>query len=112
MSKLNIFRKIIQGTIPCQKIWEDRHNLCFKDINPKAPIHVLLIPKGTYQDAVDFYKNASVEEILSFQKGIVAVVTLLGLEKGGFRAITNQGHYGKQEVFHFHLHILGDKERE
>ncbi|PPE03624.1 HIT domain-containing protein [Holospora curviuscula] len=109
MYESNIFRKIIQGIIPCQKIWEDTHTLCFKDITPKAPIHVLLIPKGDYQDALRFYKNASVEEILSFQKGMVAVVELLGLGKHGFRAIMNQGDYGKQEVLHFHVHILGEK---
>ncbi|ETZ05278.1 MULTISPECIES: HIT domain-containing protein [Holospora] len=109
MSELNVFLKIVQGIIPCQKVWEDSYTLCFKDVSPKAPVHVLLIPKGEYLNALEFYKNASTEEILSFQKGIVEVVELLGLEKNGFRAITNQGNYGHQEVPHFHLHILGAK---
>lgn len=103
----HIFHHILQGTVPCQRVWEDEHTLCFRDIHPKAPIHALLIPKKDYQDALDFYAHASPEEVLAFQNAFVQTIKTLKLDTQGFRAITNQGHHGGQEVPHFHLHILG-----
>lgn len=107
MLELNIFQKIIQGLVPCERIWENAHALCFKDIEPKAPVHALLVPKKHYLHALDFYANASDLEILSLQKGIANVIHILNLQKNGCRIITNQGLHGRQEVHHFHLHILG-----
>ena len=107
MESLNVFQKIIQGIIPCARVLENEHSLCFRDVAPKAPIHVLLIPKKDYRDAYEFYTQASCEELLSFHKALTQVIALLGLHETGFRIISNQGHDGGQEVPHFHMHILG-----
>ena len=63
----NIFARILRGEIPCKKIDETDHTLSFSDINPQAPVHVLVIPKGRYIDWSDFISKASNEEILAFQ---------------------------------------------
>ena len=61
--KNNIFAKILRGEIPCDKIYEDKFALAFKDINPQAKIHVLVIPKGAYVDMNDFAANAKVMKL-------------------------------------------------
>jgi len=105
----NIFAKILQGTIPCQKIYENDHTLAFNDISPKAPIHVLVIPKGPYIDSQDFYTHATSEEIISYTQGIAEIVEQLNIKNQGLRQISNLGTYGGQEVPHFHTHILAGK---
>ena len=64
----NIFAKILRSEIPCEKIYEDKYVLSFKDVNPQAPSHILIIPKGAYKDINDFSENASNEEIIAFNK--------------------------------------------
>lgn len=103
----NIFAKIIRGEIPCDKVFENDHVLAFRDINPLAPVHVLVIPKGAYTDLYDFSATASAEEIHEFHKAIKQIADELGLVEKGFRAIANTGEHGGQEVPHYHLHILG-----
>jgi histidine triad (HIT) family protein len=105
----NIFAKVLKGTIDCQKVFEDEHVLAFKDIFPKAPVHVLVIPKGAYKDAGDFSTHASAEEIVAFTRAIGTIVGGLQLTKTGYRLIANAGVDGGQEVPHFHVHILGGK---
>lgn len=104
----NIFAKILRNDIPCQIIYEDVYCLSFRDIFPQAPIHVLVIPKGPYQDFEDFHLNASDSEILGFYKGVQYVIGLLDLEKG-YRLITNKGELGWQTVPHYHVHILSGR---
>ena len=103
----NIFAKILSGEIPNKTVYEDEHVLAFEDINPQAPVHVLIIPKGHYKDMADFAKRASDEEQIFFSRSIGEIVKILELEKTGFRAIANTGLNGLQEVPHYHLHILG-----
>lgn len=103
----NIFAKILRAEIPCKKAYEDDFVLAFHDINPKAPIHVLVIPKGEYTNFNDFCKNASPERVDYFFKTAVKISQDLGLEEGGFRLISNCGLNGGQEVPHFHLHLCG-----
>ncbi len=103
----NIFAKILRGDIACQKIAEDKHFLSFHDVHPKAPTHALVIPKGSYENAHDFTTHASEEEIVGFWKGVNTTVTTLNLTQDGYRLIANTGPHSRQEVPHFHVHILG-----
>ena len=103
----NIFAKILSGKIPKKTVYEDEHVLAFEDINPQAPVHVLIVPKGHYKDMADFAKRASDEEQIFFSRSVGEIVKILELEKTGFRAIANTGLNGLQEVPHYHLHILG-----
>lgn len=108
----NIFAKILRGEIPNNTVAENDHALAFRDISPKAPMHVLVIPKGAYVSFDDFAANASDAEITGFMRLCAQVVASegVGLEDGkGFRAITNSGEHGVQEVPHFHLHIMGGR---
>ena len=108
----NIFAKILRGEIPCNKIYEDDFVLSFHDINPQKKIHALVIPKGKYVDLDDFSLNASPEEMIGLIKGINLVAKRLGIstEIGkGYRALTNVGDDGGQEVPHLHFHLFGDE---
>ena len=107
----NIFARILRGEIPNDTVAENDHALAFRDIRPQAPVHILVIPKGRYVSYDDFAANASDAEILGFNRLVAEVVRAegIGLAEGGagFRAITNAGAHGVQEVPHFHLHLLG-----
>lgn len=103
----NIFARILRGDIPCDKVFEDDHVLAFRDLHPKAPVHILVIPKGAYVDQADFGANATTAEITAFTRAVAAIVQAQGLADTGFRAIANAGIDGGQEVPHFHLHLLG-----
>lgn len=103
----NVFAKILRGEIPCKKLDECPYTLTFYDINPQAPIHVLVIPKGLYIDMNDFSNSASVEEQAAFVSAIGRAAKLTGAFKKGYRIISNVGTFGHQEVPHLHVHILG-----
>ncbi len=103
----NIFAKILRGEIPCDKVYEDDYVLAFNDIAPKAPVHVLLIPKGSYISIDDFGANGSAEEIKGFYAALAKIAREKGIAETGFRSIANTGVHGGQEVAHFHVHILG-----
>jgi histidine triad (HIT) family protein len=108
--KNNIFAKILRGEIPCKKVYENEFVLAFHDINPQKKIHVLVIPKGSYIDLDDFNNNASDKEIVELNKSISYISNLLGVSKKGYRALTNIGFDGGQEVPHLHFHIFaGEK---
>ncbi len=106
----NIFAKILRGEIPNQTVAENDFALAFSDINPAKKIHILVIPKGEYVNYDDFLRNASAEEKAGFDALVLDVIDAEGLssEDGekGYRAITNAGAWGHQEVPHYHLHIL------
>ena len=106
----NIFAKILRGEIPCKKIYEDEYVLSFYDINPQKKIHALVIPKGKYIDLDDFCKSASSNEMVGVFKGIETVAKKLSISKDkgkGYRALTNIGSDGGQEVPHLHFHLFG-----
>lgn len=103
----NVFAKMLRGEIPCDVVAENAHALAFHDIHPKAPIHILVIPKGHYTHLTDFLNNASGDEILGLNRAIATVIdTVDGLEDG-YRMITNCQEIGGQEVPHLHFHLLG-----
>ena len=106
----NIFAKILRGEIPCKKIYENDFVLSFYDINPQKKIHALVIPKGKYKNLDDFCENASTTEIVGFFKGIEIVAKKVGISihnGEGYRALTNIGNNGGQEVPHLHFHLFG-----
>ena len=105
----NIFAKILRGEIPCTKVYEDDHVLAFNDINPQAPVHILVIPKGAYMAIDDFGANAPAEEIKAFFAAVEKIAAANDLKDSGFRCIANTGLNGGQEVPHFHIHILGGR---
>ncbi len=105
----NIFAKILRGEIPNDTVIESAHTLAFKDINPQAPVHVLVIPKGAYATYADFAREASEEEIVDFHRTLAQVCETTEVEAGGFRMITNAGAHGVQEVPHMHVHVLGGR---
>ena len=105
----NIFAKILRGEIPCRKVFEDEWALAFDDINPQAPIHVLVIPKGAYVSWDDFSSKASDSEISGFVRAVGHVARELGLIDPGYRLLANIGMDAHQEVPHLHIHIFGGK---
>ncbi len=107
--KENVFAKIIAGDIPCDKVYEDEHVLAFRDIVPRAPVHVLVIPKGEYVSFDDFSEKASDAEITAYMRAIGRIARELGVHESGYRLLSNHGHDGHQEVPHLHVHILGGK---
>ena len=105
----NIFARILRGEIPCRKLYEDDHVLAFHDINPQAPVHVLVIPKGAYVSLADFSAKATPAELAGFFRAVGAVARQLGLEEPGYRILANHGPHSHQEVPHFHVHIFGGR---
>ncbi len=103
----NIFAKILRGEIPCDKVYESEHSLAFRDINPQAQTHVLVIPKGAYVSADDFSAQASAAEIVDFTRALGTVARQLGLVADGYRLLANHGAHAGQEVPHFHMHVFG-----
>ncbi|MBK5945347.1 histidine triad nucleotide-binding protein [Rhodobacter veldkampii DSM 11550] len=110
----NIFARILRGEIPNQTVLETVHTLAFRDIRPQAPHHVLVIPKGPYVTLDHFAEAATEAEIVDFTRAVAKVCQMLGVQPGnggnGFRAITNAGDDGVQEVPHYHLHILAGRD--
>jgi len=105
----NIFAKILRGEIPCNKVYEDEFSLAFHDINPQAPVHVLVIPKGDYVSMADFTAQAPAELVTGFIRAVGKVADELGLEEEGYRTLANAGANAHQEVPHLHIHIFGGK---
>ena len=108
----NIFAKILRGEIPNKTHTETTHTLAFHDIQPQAPHHVLVIPKGAYVTADHFAAEGSEEEIVDFWRTFAAICRELGVAPdtgAGYRMISNAGHDGVQEVPHFHLHVIGGR---
>ncbi len=105
--KTNIFARILRGEIPANKVYEDEHALAFHDINPQAPVHILVIPKGAYVSWDDFSERGSAEEIAGFVKAVGHVARSQGMVTRGYRLLANVGRNGGQEVPHLHVHIFG-----
>ncbi len=105
----NIFAKILRKEIPCKTVHEDEHTLAFHDINPQAPVHVLVIPKGAYVSMDDFSARATDAEIAALFRTVGAVARDLGLPDSGYRILANTGLNGGQEVPHLHIHLFGGK---
>lgn len=105
----NIFAKILRGEIPCRKVHEDEWSLAFHDINPQAPLHILVVPKGAYVSWDDFSARASEAEIAGFVRAIGTVARDNGLVVPGYRLLANVGPDSGQEVPHLHVHLFGGR---
>lgn len=109
----NVFAKILRGEIPARKVLETPHSLAFHDIAPKAPHHVLVIPKGAYVCYDHFALDATDAEIVDYTRTIGRICADLGVTPGnggaGYRLIANSGNDGVQEVPHLHVHILAGR---
>ena len=103
-----LFCKIVKGEIPSEKIFENEDVLCFKDINPVAPIHILVIPKKHIASLLEVDKEDS-RLIAKIYETINKIARDLEFEKDGFRVITNCGKDAGQEVMHLHFHVLAGK---
>jgi diadenosine tetraphosphate (Ap4A) HIT family hydrolase len=105
----NIFAKILRGEIPNRTAYEDEWALAFHDINPQAPTHILVIPKGAYVSWDDFSDRASEPEIAGFIRAVGHVARENGLVQPGYRLLANAGLDAHQEVPHLHVHIFGGR---
>lgn len=104
-----IFDKILAGEIPSQKVFENEHVYAFRDINPAAPTHVLVIPKWKVARFAEL-KDQQVENIGEFFKHVSMIASQLGLESDGYRIVINNGEFGCQTVEYLHAHIIGGRQ--
>ena len=105
----NVFARILRGEIPARKVYEDDWALAFHDINPQAPTHILVIPKGAYVSWDDFSAHASEAEIAGFVRAVGKVARDLGLVAPGYRLLANTGTDSHQEVPHLHVHLFAGR---
>ncbi|HST37069.1 MAG TPA: histidine triad nucleotide-binding protein [Allosphingosinicella sp.] len=105
----NIFARILRGEIPNRTVYEDEHALAFHDINPLAPTHILVIPKGAYVSWDDFSERASDAEIAGFVRAVGKVARDQGLAAPGYRLLANVGLDSGQEVPHLHVHLFAGR---
>lgn len=105
----NVFARILRGEIPSRKVYEDEWALAFHDINPQAPLHVLVIPKGRYVSWDDFSAKATQDEIAGFVRAVGHVARSHDLVAPGYRLLANVGGHGGQEVPHLHVHLFGGR---
>ena len=104
-----LFCKIVKGEIPSEKVYEDEEVLAFKDINPAAPIHILVIPKKHITSLAHMEKE---DEALigKIYTTINKIAEDNGFKENGYRVIVNCGKDGGQEVMHLHFHVLAGKQ--
>lgn len=105
----NIFAKILRGEIPNDTVLETQHSLAFNDIQPQAPIHVLVIPKGPFVTFDHFVADATEDEIVDFNRAVGQVCHQTEATSGGYRLISNAFENAIQEVPHMHVHVLGGR---
>lgn len=98
-----IFCKIIAGEIPCSKVYEDEHVFAMRDINPQAPVHVLILPKKHMRNVLE----CDAQTAAAVVKAVAEVARAEGVSVSGFRVVTNCGRDGAQSVEHLHFHLLG-----
>ena len=101
----NIFAKILRGEIPCDKVYEDEEILAFKDIQPAAPVHILIIPKQEVATVNDL-TIADAERLGRMVLTAQRIAREHGVAENGYRLVLNCNRDGGQEVFHLHLHLL------
>ncbi len=105
----NIFARILRDEIPSTRVYEDEQVFAFNDINPLAPTHILVIPKGPYVSWDDFSDKASDSEIAGLVRAVGRIAREAGLVEPGYRILANVGVNSGQEVPHLHLHIFGGR---
>jgi histidine triad (HIT) family protein len=102
----NIFARILRKEIPCNIVYDDAVALAFHDVDPKAPVHVLIISKYPAISFDGFVADAPAPEVTAFFAAVGAVAKQLGVQNSGYRLITNHGADAAQTVPHFHVHLL------
>lgn len=108
MTQLTIFERILEGSIPARKVYEDAHTLAFHDISPQAPVHLLVIPKTKITNVA----TASEEHAITLGRVLLAAqkaAALLGIAESGYRLVFNNGPDGGQSVDYLHCHVLGGR---
>ena len=105
-----LFCKILAGTAAADVIYQDNRCVVIRDINPQAPTHVVVIPKGEYVSVDDFSQNASAAELAAFIRAIGRIAREEGVAETGYRILANHGAAAHQDVPHFHLHLFGGRD--
>ena len=100
-----LFCRIIKGEIPAQLIYEDAHAVAFRDINPQAPVHVLVIPRQHIPSIAHLEGDVCAQQMEAIRR----VAEQEGIAESGFRVVTNHGPDAQQSVFHLHWHVLGGR---
>ena len=103
-----IFCRIIEGKVPSNKVFEDEHTLAFNDINPQAPVHILVIPREHYAGVHEIPEDR-LDIITQLFSTVTNVVVQEGLLEAGYRLVINFGKSSGQEVPHIHIHILAGR---
>lgn len=103
-----LFCKIVAGEIPSEKVFEDEAVLAFRDINPQAPTHILVIPKDHVASAAEL-EDRHAGDLVSIFKAAAAIAASEGIAETGYRLITNIGREAGQTVFHLHFHLIGGR---
>ena len=106
----NIFARILRDEIPAKKVIETEHALAFEDVNPQAPVHILVIPKVPCRTLFEFCSMATEAQQAGLFSVISKVVEQFDLEQTGYRVIANNLQDARQEVFHLHFHVLGGRD--
>lgn len=101
-----LFCKIVAGEIPCDRVDENDSFLAFRDIDPKAPTHVLVIPKTHVRSLAEAEDTQMLGEMMAFTREVAAAE---GLVADGYRVVINTNEHGGQMVFHIHVHVLGGR---
>ena len=104
-----IFDKIIAGEIESEFVYEDDYVVAFKDINPQAPVHVLVVPRKKFVNLIDA-KDLEAEDLGNFLRGVSKCAERLGVEKDGYRVVINSGAQAQQSVEYVHAHIIGGRQ--
>ncbi|MDB5709750.1 MAG: histidine triad nucleotide-binding protein [Sphingomonas bacterium] len=102
----NVFARILRDEIPSKRVYEDEWAIAFHDINPQAPTHILVIPRGAYVSWDDFSARAPDAEIAGFIRAVGKVARDAGLVAPGYRLLANTGLHSGQEVPHLHVHLF------
>ncbi len=102
-----VFCKIANGEIPSEFLYEDDNVVAFRDLNPQAPVHVLVVPKAHHENFVD---DVPAETLASMERAVRAVAKATGISESGFRCIMNTGAAAGQTVMHLHMHVLGGRD--
>ncbi len=103
-----LFGKILRGEIPSERVWEDEQCIAFRDINPAAPTHILVIPRKYIPTANDFQESN--EQLLGHLLVVASKVAKAeGIAEDGYRLVINCNPAGGQTVYHLHMHVLGGR---
>ena len=103
----NVFARILRDEIPSRRVYEDEWAVAFHDVAPQAKVHILVIPRGRYVALADFLATAADAEIAGFFRAVGKVARDFGLERTGYRVLSNMGPHSGQEVPHLHVHLFG-----